>query len=417
MDIRATVKNTALEAKFSVMDSLGQDVFEVSSHPGSRPKCRPWQGKLISRSGKTTEITDLHGRKHKVIPLSQTSFGEPDGLFGINCGHRPRGCSEGVFTKSAVEYDDDEDKELYNKVCRQRELERRVRKSKTEADMLEAAGDTEGAKEVRRRMAEQNKALRAYCEDNGLKFRSDRVRTYGSVKPTKTVETSADISYMSKSFRPEFKQSNPISYDTKTGSHEIRVKKVANSKFNMLTDEASTRKNKAIRLYEKYLNQLQHSLPKQVEIPTVAIVNFESNGLNPSAIGGYDSKTGILYVNSLYDTPKKILDYVLRKKGWFANTTEYAPILHEIGHKYYEDTINRLAKNRNICYNKAQTIVNGIIYDRTHKIQGELTEKLSEYASSGYRQYNYTEIIAECYSVYETNILARTLIDELSEVV
>lgn len=59
MDIRATVKNTALEAKFSVMDSLGQDVFEVSSHPGSRPKCRPWQGKLISRSGKTTEITDL----------------------------------------------------------------------------------------------------------------------------------------------------------------------------------------------------------------------------------------------------------------------------------------------------------------------------------------------------------------------
>lgn len=78
MDIRATVKNTALEAQFSTMDSLGQDVFEVSSHPGSRPKCRPWQGKLISRSGRTTEITDINGRKHKVIPLSQTSFGEPD---------------------------------------------------------------------------------------------------------------------------------------------------------------------------------------------------------------------------------------------------------------------------------------------------------------------------------------------------
>ena len=190
MDIRATVKNTALEAKFSVMDSLGQDVFEVSSHPGSRPKCRPWQGKLISRSGKTTEITDLHGRKHKVIPLSQTSFGEPDGLFGINCGHRPRGCTEGVFTKSAVAYDDEADKELYNKVCRQRELERKVRKSKTEADMLEAAGDTEGAKEVRRRMAEQNRQLRAYCESNGLKFRSDRVRTYGAVEPKKSLDKS-----------------------------------------------------------------------------------------------------------------------------------------------------------------------------------------------------------------------------------
>nr|DAS93670.1 MAG TPA: minor capsid protein [Caudoviricetes sp.] len=181
MDIRATVKNTALEAQFSTMDSLGQDVFEVSSHPGSRPKCRPWQGKLISRSGRTTEITDINGRKHKVIPLSQTSFGEPDGLFGINCGHRPRGVSDGLFRKSSVEYDDTEDKELYNKVCKQRELERKVRKSKTEADMLEAAGDTEGAKEVRRKMAEQNKALKSYCDSNGLKYRSDRVRTYGSV--------------------------------------------------------------------------------------------------------------------------------------------------------------------------------------------------------------------------------------------
>ena len=184
MDIRATVKNTALEAQFSTMDSLGQDVFEVSSHPGSRPKCRPWQGKLISRSGRTTEITDINGRKHKVIPLSQTSFGEPDGLFGINCGHRPRGVSDGLFRKSSVEYDDEEDKALYNKVCKQRELERKVRKSKTEADMLEAAGDTEGAKEVRRKMAEQNKALKSYCDSNGLKYRSDRVRTYGSVKPS-----------------------------------------------------------------------------------------------------------------------------------------------------------------------------------------------------------------------------------------
>lgn len=139
-------------------------------------KCRPWQGKLISRSGRTTEITDINGRKHKVIPLSQTSFGEPDGLF----------------RKSSVEYDDTEDKELYNKVCRQRELERRVRKSKTEADMLEAAGDTEGAKEVRQKMSEQNKQLKAYCEGNGLKYRSDRVRTYGAATPKKALDKSGE---------------------------------------------------------------------------------------------------------------------------------------------------------------------------------------------------------------------------------
>lgn len=192
MDIRNTVKNTALEARFSTMDSLGQDVFEVSSHPGSRPKCRPWQGKLISRSGRTTEITDINGKKYKVIPLSQTSFGEPDGLFGINCGHRPKGVSDGLFYKSEVEYDDKEDKELYNKICRQRELERKVRKSKTEADMLEAAGDHEGAKEVRKQAAAQNKQLKAYCNDNGLMFRDDRVRTYGAIAPKKVLDKSGE---------------------------------------------------------------------------------------------------------------------------------------------------------------------------------------------------------------------------------
>ena len=91
--------------------------------------------------------------------------------------------SDGLFVKSSKtseEYGKD-DEELYNRICRQRELERRVRKTKTEADMLEAAGDTEGAKAVRRRAAEQNKQLRAYCEENGLKYRGGRVKTYGKV--------------------------------------------------------------------------------------------------------------------------------------------------------------------------------------------------------------------------------------------
>lgn len=67
-----------------------------------------------------------------------------------------------------------------------------MRKSNTEADMLEAAGDAEGAKAVRQRMAEQNKALKSYCEGNGLKYRSDRVRTYGAIAPKKSLDKSAE---------------------------------------------------------------------------------------------------------------------------------------------------------------------------------------------------------------------------------
>ena len=298
MDIRATVKNTALEAKFSVMDSLGQDVFEVSSHPGSRPKCRPWQGKLISRSGKTTEITDLHGRKHKVIPLSQTSFGEPDGLFGINCGHRPRGCSEGVFTKSAVEYDDEEDKELYNKVCRQRELERKVRKSKTEADMLEAAGDVEGAKEVRRRMAEQNKALRAYCEENGLKYRSDRVRTYGAIAPNKIKV-------------PKPAQNNSQFYKSVVvdKSDQINAQRLVNGKpaeitLNRVTDrhnkiylsENADIKPKALHEIDTRLTDVYKLLncEKRKTLPNICIVNHDEMGGPPAA---FNALHNALYID------------------------------------------------------------------------------------------------------------------------
>ena len=310
MDIRATVKNTALEAQFSTMDSLGQDVFEVSSHPGSRPKCRPWQGKLISRSGRTTEITDINGRRHKVIPLSQTSFGEPDGLFGINCGHRPRGVSDGLFRKSAVEYDDDEDKELYNKVCRQRELERRVRKSKTEADMLEAAGDTEGAKQVRQRAAEQNKQLKAYCEGAGLKYRTDRVTTYGAVAPKKITvpKPSQDNSQFYK----------PVAVDK---SDQINTPRFVNGKLTDITLDRVTDRHNKIYLSEKAdikpraLHEIDTRFAdvykllgceKRKTLPNICIVSHDEMGNSPAA---YNAFYNALYLDESLLAIEKTPDF------------------------------------------------------------------------------------------------------------
>lgn len=298
MDIRATVKNTALDAQFEVMDEFEQDVFEVSSHPGSRPKCRPWQGKLISRSGRTTEITDINGKKYKVIPLSQTSFGEPDGLFGINCGHRPRGVSDGLFRKSSVEYDDEEDKELYNKVCKQRELERKVRKSKTEADMLDAAGDTEGAKEVRKRAAEQNKQLKAYCEGNGLKYRTDRVKTYGAIAPKKITvpKPSHDNSQYYK----------PVVVDK---SDQINAKRFVNGKpaeitLNRVTDrhnkiylsENADIKPKALHEIDTRLTDVYKLLDceKRKTLPNICIVSHDEMGGPPAA---FNALHNALYID------------------------------------------------------------------------------------------------------------------------
>ncbi len=372
MDIRNTVKNTALEAKFSVMDSLGQDVFEVSSHPGSRPKCRPWQGKLISRSGKTTEITDLHGRKHKVIPLSKTSYGEPDGLFGINCGHRPRGCTEGVFTKSEVEYDDEEDKALYNKVCKQRELERRVRKSKTEADMLEAAGDSEGAKEVRRKIAEQNKQLKAYCEDNGLKYRSDRVRTYGAAALKKTLDKSTESSaHLLK------------------GEYSVKFNKVSGTKeiTESLAKEFSDQHDKALKAF---------GLDKLTKLRAVEVVPYRNNGY----FGEYAPNSGILTIYGaggkdgrgfLADTAKR-----MKKSGVWSTDSPLHAYRHELGHAIQEELsandpsypqkLERLTKLRDDIISSLTNLSDGDIIKEKGKLlsayglnpHGEIDDFISE---------------------------------------
>ena len=359
MDIRATVKNTALEAQFSTMDSLGQDVFEVSSHPGSRPKCRPWQGKLISRSGRTTEITDINGRKHKVIPLSQTSFGEPDGLFGINCGHRPRGVSDGLFRKSSVEYDGEEDKALYNKVCKQRELERRVRKSKTEADMLEAAGDTEGAKEVRRKMAEQNKALKSYCDSNGLKYRSDRVRTYGSVNNNAKLRESGNkkpITVITDETVAKVPKVTPKTYSDdicdkihqehqkllKTSMMENGSKEVA---FILNSDMTGKRilhgtddKIEFGAFYGKDLF-LMHNHPRNNSFSIDDVVEFfGENSLKSMSVVKNNGKIEVLTKLTEYDRIDLIrdLDRMVRKQVKTGSDAEYRAVVNKFLNKYID---------------------------------------------------------------------------------
>lgn len=82
MDIRTTLHNTANAAVWERAEEYGSDIYQVSSHPGARPKCYPWQGKLISRSDFERDVPDLNGEMIHVYAQSATSYGAPDGLFG-----------------------------------------------------------------------------------------------------------------------------------------------------------------------------------------------------------------------------------------------------------------------------------------------------------------------------------------------
>ncbi len=175
MDIRTTVSNTANAAQDARCDDYGIDLIAVSSHPGARPKCAKDQGKVYSRSNKSGIAHDGNGKEIHYEPLSSTSYGEPDGLFGINCRHKKYPFIDGVNFQRYFPYDKEENDKRYKEIQEQRRLERKARNTKREADMLNEIGDTEGAKAARAKLKEQQKAYRTCCDEHELTQRNDRL--------------------------------------------------------------------------------------------------------------------------------------------------------------------------------------------------------------------------------------------------
>ena len=122
-----------------------------------------------------------------------------------------------------------------------------------------------------------------------------------------------------------------------------------------------------------------------------------------------------MYINSKYDTPEKVLGFVNQTQGMFANNTQYAPILHELGHKYYYDSINKLAISQGIEYNKAKGIIDHRLYDYIceNVLDKSISKQISTYAQLHYDKSNYTELIAESFSISGTSDVARALIELL----
>lgn len=82
MDVRTTMANTAREAVWERMDDYSADLYQVSWHNAARELCFPWQGKVVSRSGTHGTTVDENGNTVEVYAESETSYGQPAGLFG-----------------------------------------------------------------------------------------------------------------------------------------------------------------------------------------------------------------------------------------------------------------------------------------------------------------------------------------------
>lgn len=179
MDIRTTLFNTGREAVWERNQEYGNDLYQVSSKNAARPLCYPWQGKVLSTSGRIGVTTDLDGNEVTIHGEGEVeSFRYGGGLFGVNCGHYPMVFIPGVSTIKPPPQDEEENAEAYAQSQQQRALERKLREEKRDLEVMKAQGATEEEiKAQRQRVRAASNELDDFCEETGRTRRRSREGT------------------------------------------------------------------------------------------------------------------------------------------------------------------------------------------------------------------------------------------------
>lgn len=179
MDIRTTVANTARAAVWETNQNFGNDLYQVSSHDGARPLCYPWQGKVISSNDRSGVTYDLDGNEITIYAQSDTSYGQPAGLFGINCKHYPTPFIPGVSTVRADPQDEEANEKTYEESQKQRGLERRLREEKRDMLMLKAQNAPQDVIDAQRnRVRRASSDIDDFCAETGRARRRNREGIY-----------------------------------------------------------------------------------------------------------------------------------------------------------------------------------------------------------------------------------------------
>ena len=179
MDIRTTVFNTGRAAVWETNQNFGNDLYIVSYHNGARPLCYPYQNQVISTTDSSRKVVDLDGNEINVIPQSQTSYGQPAGLFGINCKHYPTPFIPGVSVIEGHPQDPDANAKTYEESQQQRALERKLREQKRDVIMAKAQGaDEEEIKKLQAKCHDTSEEIDEFCKETGRARNRDREAVY-----------------------------------------------------------------------------------------------------------------------------------------------------------------------------------------------------------------------------------------------
>jgi len=199
------VNQAALKAQEQYADEMNCDLVEVTAHAGARTgkgvaNHAAWQGKIYSRSGTHSKYPSL---------VEVTGYGTGAGLGGWNCRHSMfpfvEGCSEPVYTQNELdelnepmyEYNGVKMTE-YEATCKQRYIERQIRRYKREAVAFDAAGidNTESKSKVSQWKIRQ----RDFINQTGIKRDYSRDKIAGNIQKdvAKSVNHSIIDAYKGK---------------------------------------------------------------------------------------------------------------------------------------------------------------------------------------------------------------------------
>lgn len=181
MVVRTASHNVAIRTVRDRQQEFGGgDIFQVSSHPGARPLCYPYQGKFYSWSAGPGEFSDGDGHMRHYENINSTSYGQPAGLFGINCGHHPIPMIPGYsYPQDRPTQDKEANDKEYEESQIQRQYERNIRIAKREREIAAATGDKEAEKKASQRVLQEQSRMRGFIKETGRARRYDREQITG----------------------------------------------------------------------------------------------------------------------------------------------------------------------------------------------------------------------------------------------
>ena len=175
MVLRTNTRQTTNKIQEERMQLAGNNYVEISQHMGARPLCAEDQGKIFSLNDDTTPIEDGLGNKIKVYAWSQSSYGEPAGILGINCGHSRYAFIPGMSIHRERKINKAENDEAYQERQTQRYYERQIRNKKREIAMLkETEAEPEYIKSKQKQLSSFNSQYNSWLKE------TDRYRDYGN---------------------------------------------------------------------------------------------------------------------------------------------------------------------------------------------------------------------------------------------